>query len=54
MLPRFIYELLPFFYGTVGVVTIANNEIALGRLSGALLLSAAVAVFTLRRAYRSN
>ena len=35
--------MLPIFiYGTVG------------RLSGALLLSAAVAVFTLRRAYRSN
>ena len=54
MIPKLIYELLPFIYGPTGIYAIANNEIALGRLSGALLLSAAVAVFTLRRAYRSN
>lgn len=54
MLPRFIYELLPFVYALVGIATIANNELSLGRISGALLLSAAVAIYTLRRVYRSN
>ena len=47
--------MLPIFiYGTVGAVTIANNEIALGRLSGALLLSAAAVNHTMRRIYRSK
>lgn len=51
-IPRMIYEALPFVYAAVGISTIANNDITLGRLSGALLLSAAVAIHTLRHVYR--
>lgn len=54
MLPRFIYELMPFVYSLVGIATIAENSITLGRLSGALLLSAAVAIHTMRHVYRSH
>lgn len=51
-LPTPIYEILPFLYALVGLATIAGNELWLGRLSGALLLSAAVAIHTLRHVYR--
>lgn len=51
-LPGAIYELLPFVYALVSLSTIVNNEIWLGRLSGALLLSASVVIFTLRNKYR--
>ncbi len=53
-LHRLVYESLPFFYSLVGLTTIANNDITLGRLSGALLLSAAVVIYTLRHVYRSH
>ena len=53
-IPRLVYEALPFVYSQVGLATIANNDITLGRLSGAMLLSAAVAIYTLRRVYRSH
>ena len=54
MIPKLIYELLPFIYGPTALYAIANADNTLGRISGAMLLSAAVAIFTLRRAYRSN
>ena len=47
-----IYEFLPFVYALVALSTIVNNEIWLGRLSGSLLLSASVVIFTLRNKYR--
>lgn len=53
-IPRLVYEALPFIYSLVGLTTIANNDITLGRLSGATLLSAAVAIHTMRHVYRSH
>lgn len=54
MLPRTIYELLPFIYAPTGLAAIASLDTPLGRISGAMLLSASVAIYTLRRVYRSN
>lgn len=54
MLPRTIYEILPFIYFPTGLAAIANLDTALGRISGALLLSAGVAIFTMRKLYRSK
>lgn len=48
-IPRLVYEALPFVYSLVGLTTIANNDITLGRLLGALLLSAAVIILTMRK-----
>ena len=52
MLPRVIYELLPLLYSITGTLAIIRLDSTLGRISGALLLSAAVAIHTLRRVYR--
>ena len=54
MIPKFIYELLPFIYGPTGLYAIVNLDSTLGRVSGAMLLSAAIAIFTMRRLYRSE
>lgn len=54
MLPRPIYEIAPFVYSLVGIATIANNDVTLGRISGALLLSAAVIILTMRKLYRGG
>lgn len=54
MLPRTIYEILPFIYFPTGLAAIANLDTALGRISGSLLLSAGVAIFTMRKPYRSK
>ena len=53
MFPRLVYEILPMIYSTVGFATVVRMDNMLGRASGALLLSAAVAIYTLRRVYRS-
>lgn len=54
MLPRTIYELLPFIYAPTGLMAIAALDTPLGRVCGALLLSAGVAIFTMRKLCRSN
>lgn len=54
VLPRTLYELLPFIYSPTGLAAIANLDTPLGRLSGAMLLSASVAIYTMRRLYRSK
>lgn len=54
MLPSTIYELLPFIYFPTGLAAIANLDTPLGRISGALLLSAGVAIYTTRKLYRSK
>lgn len=53
-IPKLVYELLPFFCTPVGLAAVATLDTQLGRLSGALLLACAVAIFTMRRLYRSN
>ena len=54
MLPKPIYEILPAVYSAGGVLAIMELESNIGRLAGCLLLSAAVAIITLRRVYRSE
>ena len=54
VLPRTLYELLPFIYAPTGLAAIANLDTPLGRVCGALLLSAGVAIFTMRKLYRSK
>lgn len=54
MLPRTLYELLPFIYAPTGLAAIANLDTPLGRLSGAMLLSASVTIYTMRKLYRRN
>ena len=54
MFPRLIYELLPLLYSLAGTLAVIRLESVLGRISGALLLSAAVAIYTLRRIYRGK
>ena len=53
-IPRLVYEALPFIYSLVGLTTIPNNDVTLGRISGALLLSAAVIILTMRKLYRGG
>jgi hypothetical protein len=47
--PRWLYAALPAIYLTVGIVVIASLHNAAGRLSGALLVLASIAIFVLRR-----
>ena len=54
MFHRLIYELLPLLYSLAGTLAVIRLDSTLGRISGALLLSAAVAVHTLRRVYRGE
>ena len=53
MLPRFIYELLPYIYGPTGIVAATQLDSDLGRFSGGLLFSAALVIWSLRRYYRT-
>ena len=54
MLPKPIYEVAPFAYSGVGVMSIMSAENALGFVSSALLISAALIIFSLRHKYRSG
>jgi len=54
MIPKTIYELLPFIYGPTGIYAVASLDSPLGRISGAMLLSAAAVNHTMRRIYRSK
>lgn len=52
MIPRPIYEALPFLYTGLGLASIMKIELVSGRISGALLFAAGVIIFTLRKEYR--
>lgn len=54
MIPRFIYELLPYLYGSTGLASITLLDTTLGRISGAMLMSAAVVIYTMRKLYRGG
>lgn len=53
MLPRVIYELLPWLYSGIGMLAMLGTDPTYGRLSGLLLVTAAAAIFHLRRSYRA-
>lgn len=52
MIPRPVYEALPFVYTGLGLASILNIDLISGRLAGALLFAAGVIIFTLRKEYR--
>lgn len=52
LLPDWLYQLLPYFYAGVGLLTIVILRSGMAIFSGLTLLSAGVAVWTLRYRYR--
>ena len=54
MLPTPIYETAPFAYCGVGLISILSADNLLGFISSALLISAALIIFSLRHKYRSG
>ena len=54
MLPKPVYEVAPFAYSGIGVLAFLSAENLLGYLSSALLISAALIIFSLRHRYRTG
>lgn len=52
--PEWLYELLPFLYVGVGVMTILMLRNPVAAVSGMLLISAGVVVWSMRRNYRNG
>lgn len=52
ILPEWLYEPLPYVYATSGLASAIFLESALGKLSGVLLISAALVISYQRYAYR--
>lgn len=48
MIPKPIYEVLPYLYVGSGVASILNLDVMSGQVSGALLLLAGLIVYKLR------
>jgi hypothetical protein len=47
------YEVSPYVYGTIGVISLVMAETKVAYLSAALLISSAITIITLRRHYRA-
>jgi hypothetical protein len=54
MLPRPVYELLPYLYFSIGIAAATNVDPSFGRLSGLLMAMTGVYVWRLRRDYRKG
>jgi multisubunit Na+/H+ antiporter MnhC subunit len=54
MAKKTFYEVLPFFYSACGVATLILSDETTGKISGLLLISAAMIVFRLRLEYRKR
>lgn len=54
MIPRPLYEALPYLYTSAGLAAALKLDTPLGRLSGGLLFLAGLAVWAMRRHYRSE
>jgi len=52
MIPRPIYEALPAIYAGAGAYTFLTLEPTVGKVSGILLMLAAVIIYNLRKQYR--
>lgn len=52
-LPKFCYEVLPFAYLIVGVITLLKIHSAVGVTSGVLLIIAGIATWKMRKDYRT-
>ncbi|CAK0761189.1 hypothetical protein CCP3SC5AM1_290016 [Gammaproteobacteria bacterium] len=49
---RLLYEILPFFYSACGVIAILLSSEFLAKISGLLLITAAMIIFHFRLEYR--
>lgn len=54
MIPRPLYELLPYLYFAIGIAAATNLHPLFGRVSGLLLVAAGLIIWRLRRAYRKG
>jgi hypothetical protein len=52
MIPKYVYEVLPFLYILAGTASVMGLDISTGKISGLLLMSAGVVVYWLRLSYR--
>lgn len=52
MIPRPIYELLPYLYFSIGLAAATNTSPAFGQLSGAILAVIGLSIWRMRRNYR--
>ena len=53
MIPRPIYELLPYLYFSIGLAAVTNISPAFGQISGAVLAALGFHIWRMRRQYRS-
>lgn len=53
-LPTWLYEILPYVYIVVGALALIGVDITVGRLSGILLLTAAIVIIKMRRDCRNK
>ncbi len=53
-LPDTLYEVVPAVYAVVGLTSMLRLEPGLGRLSGALLVSAALLILYMRATHRKG
>ena len=54
MIPRPIYEALPFIYAAAGAYVFLTLDPTVGKASGVLLMTAAFVVFSMRKHYRKG
>ena len=54
MIPRPLYELLPYLYFAIGLAAATNLHPLFGRVSGLLLVGAGLIIWHMRRTYRKN
>jgi len=54
MLPKPIYELLPYLYGVFGLMAFFNVEVMSGRVCGVLLALAGAIIWRMRWIYRKE
>lgn len=54
MIPKALYETLPYLYFIVGALSVAGLDVSAGRMSGAMLVGASVIIFKMRRDYRKG
>ena len=52
MIPKHIYELLPFLYVLAGMASVMGLDVSSGKASGVLLMIAGVSVYKMRLDYR--
>lgn len=54
MIPRPLYEALPYLYFVLGLVALLSTDPIYGKLAGAMLVLTSVAIRKMRKAYRKS